>query len=68
MLLTGYGPIKHQESCSSKFDSGEYLKIPAITILYPPHKLVMQNPSDNWINNRPEYKPLGAYKIEIVLR
>ena len=48
MLLIGYGLIKHRGSCNSKFDSGEYLKIPAITILYPPpppNKLVMQNPS-----------------------
>ena len=36
MLLIGYGLIKHRGSCNSKFDSGEYLKIPAITILYPP--------------------------------
>ena len=35
MLIIGYGLIKHRESCNSKFDSGEYLKIAAITILYP---------------------------------
>ena len=49
MLITGYGLIKHRESCNSKFHSGEYLKIAAITILYPPppppYKRVMQNPS-----------------------
>ena len=32
MLITGYGLIKHRESCNSKFHSGEYLKIAAITI------------------------------------
>ena len=36
MLIIGYGLIKHRESCNSKFHSGEYLKIAAITILYPP--------------------------------
>ena len=35
MLIIGYGLIKHRESCNSKFHSGEYLKIAAITILYP---------------------------------
>ena len=43
MLIIGYGLIKHRESCNSKFHSGEYLKIAAITILYPPPPLQTRN-------------------------